>query len=290
MEYLWAMLHLTDPAPGIGEWLRRKLRFAMPMVFLDESSNFGQQDFVCVAGYIADDAQWASFAQEWRLLLGKHKLASLHTADFLAGQAEYRKMGLDQTARHSIIQEFIGAIRKHLPAGFAVGIDAAHFRGILADQRKRIKPEVFCFQRILRLVTEKLREWQIADDYDLFFDDVPHYAMKLYSFLCDLKHIDSEARDRIRTIAFGKDEKWPPLQAADLLCCATAREQRFGFGQKAWDEQRSLFRPILLDEDPAYGKPYFNEYWDQERLDKFADIIKSAATGAPSSASERQPS
>jgi hypothetical protein len=249
----------------------------MPMVFLDESSNFGRQEFVCVAGYMADDDQWASFADEWRLLLKKHHLNSMHTADFLAGQAEYRKLELDQTAKTSILQEFIGAIQKHLPAGFAVGIDAGHFRTLLEGEQKKIKPEVFCFQRVLRLVTERLREWQVTDDYDLFFDDAPHYAMKLYSFLCDLKRIDSEARNRIRAIAFGKDEKWPPLQAADLLCCATAREQRLGFGQKAWDTERSLFRPILFDADPAYGKPYYNEYWDKERLDKYADVIKGAA-------------
>jgi len=155
----------------------------MPMVFLDESSNFGKSDFVCVAGYIGADDQWESFAQEWRLLLEKHHLRSLHTADFLAGEGDYKELDLKRNAREAILQEFIGAVRKHLPAGFGVGIEAAHFRDITKNEKKRIKPEVFCFQRILRLVTEKLREWGFNEDYQLFFDDAEHYAMKLYSFL-----------------------------------------------------------------------------------------------------------
>jgi hypothetical protein len=247
------------------------------MVFLDESSNFGKQDFVCVAGYIGGDEDWASFAKEWRLLLDKHHIASLHTADFLAGEGEYKKLKLEIPEREAVIKEFIGAIRKHIPAGIGVGIDTAHFRAITSSERKRIKPEVFCFQRILKLVTLRLREWKIDEPYHLFFDDVEHYAMKLYSFLCDLKRIDPEARKQISVIAFGRDEIWPPLQAADLLCCATAREQRFGLGKGAWEAGRSLFHGLLLDADPAYGKPYFNEYWDAAELDKHADVIRSAA-------------
>jgi hypothetical protein len=246
----------------------------MPMVFLDESSNFGKSDFVCVAGYIGGDAHWESFAQDWRLLLDKHHLPSLHTAEFLVGEGAYKKLNLKREAREAILKEFIGAVRKHLPAGFGVGVEAVHFREITQHENKRIKPEVFCFQRILRLVTEKLREWNFNDDYQLFFDDVEHYAMKLYSFLCDLKRIDPDARSRISVIAFGKDEKWPPLQAADLLCCATAKVQRSGF---SWDIDGGLFRPLLLDADPAYGKPYYSEYWGRDELNKHADAIRNAA-------------
>jgi hypothetical protein len=140
----------------------------MPMVFLDESSNFGKSDFVCIAGYIAADAQWEAFAMEWRLLIEKHHLTSLHTAEFLAGAGDYKKLSLDRPAREAILQEFIGTIRKHLPAGFGVGVEAAHFREITKNETKRVKPEVFCFQRILRLVTEKLREWNIVEHWQLF--------------------------------------------------------------------------------------------------------------------------
>jgi len=250
----------------------------MVMVFLDESSNFGKQDFVCVAGYIGNDAEWENFAKEWRILLAKHRLASLHTADFLAGESEYKNLGKERPEREAILSEFIGTIRKHIPAGFGVGVDAAHFRAITNIEKKRIKPEVFCFQRLLRLLTEKLREWSISDEYDLFFDDVEHYAMRLYSFLCDLKRIDPDARNRIRAIAFGRDEKILPLQAADVLCYATAKVQRTG---GSWDVDNGIFRALLLDADPAYGKPYYSEHWDQETLNKHADAIKAMAINSP---------
>jgi hypothetical protein len=55
----------------------------MVMLYLDQSSNFGKADFVCVAGYLNSDAGWEAFAEEWRTLLKKHDLVSSHTSDFM---------------------------------------------------------------------------------------------------------------------------------------------------------------------------------------------------------------
>jgi hypothetical protein len=252
----------------------------MVMLFLDESSNFGRSDFVCVAGYIGSDAGWEDFAGEWRQLLKKHNLPYLHAADFMAGEGVYSGLHLDRPKRLAIIKEFFSPIRKHVHSGFGVGVEAKHFREIVGDVRKRARPETFCFQRVMKLVSTRLAEWD-TESYELFFDDVESYAMKVYKFICMLRRIDPTAHARISCIAFGRDEKWPPLQAADLLCCATSREHRFGVGAKAWSVDHSEFRGLLEGEDPAYGKPYFSEYWDKKMLDQHASSIRDMAVNSP---------
>jgi hypothetical protein len=247
----------------------------MVMLYLDESSSFGKQDFVCVAGYLSSDESWAAFAEEWRILLKKHGITSFHTSDFMAGEGPYKSLALTREARVTVLKEFMSPIRKHIHSGFGVGVDAKRFREITKDVKKHVRPEIFCFQRIMRLVSIRLGDWNV-DNFELFFDDNKDYSMKVYKFICMLEEIDPIARNRISSIAFGKDEKWPPLQAADILSCATAREHRFGFGSNAWSVDHSIFHPILYEDGPAYGKPYFSEYWDKEELDKQADKIRSA--------------
>jgi hypothetical protein len=76
--------------PAMG--LRRRRRLSLMMVFLDESSSFGKDDFVCVGGYLSHDDEWAAFSTEWRMLLNKHNRSNLHTSDFLAGKGEYASL------------------------------------------------------------------------------------------------------------------------------------------------------------------------------------------------------
>lgn len=38
-----------------------------------ESGHFSESDFVCLAGYVASDANWDGLCKEWKSLLGKHK-------------------------------------------------------------------------------------------------------------------------------------------------------------------------------------------------------------------------
>src|SRR5271166_1457398 len=137
------------------------------------------------------------------MLLNKHHLGMLHTADFLAGEGDYRQLGLSCEARKSIIREFFSPIKKHAHTGIVVGVDADSFRNITKDVKKHIRPEVFCFQRVIKLVSLIIKDWEARlgwsdpEPYQLFFDDAEDYAMKVYKFLCMLRRVDSVARDRI---------------------------------------------------------------------------------------------
>jgi len=75
----------------------------------------------------------------------------------------------------------------------------------------------------------------------------------------------------IAGIAFGNDEYFAPLQAVDLLAYATATE--YMLGADAWSEH-SEFRPLLLDENPAYGKLYDGEFWDEAALKAQEEMIR----------------
>jgi hypothetical protein len=161
-----------------------------------------------------------------------------------------------------------------------VGVDAECVRRLTKETRKHTRHEVFFFQRVIKIVSlitkiwEQLLGWTEPEPYQFFFDDAEACSMKVYKFLCMLKLADSDARNRIGCIAFGKRNIWPPLQGADLLCCATARESRYG--KNAWSED-GIFREILESSDPAYGKSYYSEMWDEEELMKNEKAIRGGA-------------
>jgi|ERR1017187_596881 hypothetical protein len=237
----------------------------MVMGYFDDSGMMNQT-LICMAGYLADDQNWTAMTNDWNVLLGKYGIPFLHLTDFLAAQGIYSELGWkkDEPRIREALDLFIFAIRKHTIAGVGVTLDANAYRSITKGVRKKEKPQVFCFERILWQVTKRLDMWKWSEPVCLIFDDSRDYAMQCYSNMWEIRTRHPELRKRIAGIAFGNDEYFAPLQAADLLSYATALQHRYGNG--IWSEG-SLFRNLLLDENPAYGKLYDGEHWDKESLD-----------------------
>ena len=261
----------------------------MVMGYFDDSGMMNQ-NIVCMAGYLADNENWGAMTSDWNVLLSKYKIPFLHLADFRAAQGIYSGLGWkkDDPRILEALDAFIFVIRKHTIAGVGVTLDAVAYRSMTKGAKKKEKPQVFCFTRVLRNVVKRLDAWNWADPVCLIFDDSKDYAMQCYSNMWEVKDRHPELKNRIAGIAFGNDEYFAPLQAADLLSYATTLYQRYGDG--VWSEG-SVFRNLLLDENPAYGKLYDGENWDQERLEKQKDSIVSVGDrpDMPSSGRKRRP-
>jgi hypothetical protein len=253
----------------------------MVHAFFDESSHLTHQsEFICITGYISDDMGWESLANEWRILLKKHKLPFMHTSDFLAGEADYRNLKWPVEKRYEVLEEFIGVIRKHTLVGIGVGIDSASYRELTRDVQKPKKAHVFCFERIMRKVKDRLEKWEDNDPVAMVFDDVESYAMQCYSAFCKIKRAHPALKSTFTAISFADDKFVLPLQAADVLSCAINKERTFG--SKAWSENYSRFRSLLKDGDPAYGKVYDSEYWDKDEMLKQKENFLKACSWASS--------
>ena len=267
-------------APHFGRPRRRNLK--MIIGYFDETKNY-RQDFVAASGYLADDSNWDSLTTDWARLLKKHQIPYMHTADFLSAEDVYKELGWKNKQKNdlipSVLIEFIEIIRRHTVFGVAIGVDAKKFRGITDGCRKRPKPEVFCFERVLGGCVRIANEIEEKAPLCLLFDDSKDYSMKAYANFCEVQQRHPEIKDRIGLIGFGNDKIIPALQAADVFAYATQRLQDSG-GQDAWLEH-PVFSKLILPTRPGYGTVYLSERWDAELLESQRENIVSICNGKP---------
>jgi len=249
----------------------------MVMGYFDESSSFNNLDYMCMVGYLADENNWNALTLQWSELLKKYELPFMHLADFMAGEGIYEELGWKgepkKSKRKEVIDSFIAAIQQHTISGIGAGINAKAFRQIFKEEKKKPAPHVFLFERVLKLVRDRLEKWEWKEPVVMVFDDNEQYAMRCYSAFCDVRRFNPNLKKIMAAIGFGNDEVFAPLQAADFLACATSREMRYG--RRAWSKKYSRFRPLLLSEDPAFGKLYDSEDWKAKVIRERKDEILS---------------
>jgi hypothetical protein len=251
----------------------KRRRPTMIMGYFDEGEI---KDFICMAGYLADEPNWMALTAEWNVLLKKYSIPYLHLADFMGSWKIYETLGWKQLPDReeriaAALRDFIFAVRRFTISGIGIGLDVPPYLEITKGAKKREKPAVFLFERVFRAAVERKKQWGLeSEPICMIFDDNKDYAMKLYASLWELRTRHPELRRHIAGIAFGNDEHFAPLQAVDLLAYATATEYRLG--PDAWGEN-SDFRALLQSEDPAFGKLYDGEFWNREELEKQKDII-----------------
>jgi hypothetical protein len=238
----------------------------MVMGYFDESGGGTDNDFLCMSGYLANNSNFDALTDGWNEMLRKHRLHSLHLADFVAMEGPYSDLHWDGSKINEVLVDFISVVRRHTIAGIGVGVDAKTFRSLAKANRKRISPQVFCFERILHLTMKRLEVWRWDQPVCMIFDDSEAYSMACYHSYCEVRRLHPEAKNRLAGIAFGNDEAFAPLQAADLLAYAVTVEQRRG--EAAWSGPDRIFRDLLLDIDPAFGKMYDSERWTKEALEE----------------------
>jgi hypothetical protein len=244
----------------------------MVMGYFDDSGTING-DLVCMAGYLADDSSWEGFCKQWDRLLRKYGIPFLHLADFRAAEGPYRELGWEkgQPEIKAALADFITAIQRFTICGIGVTVDVPTFREITKDVKKKEKPLVFCFHRLLKMAATRLDGWYGEEPVCLIFDDSKDYGMKCYSSLWEIKTRYPELKKSIAGIAFGSDECFAPLQAADLLSYATVLAHRVGDG--VWSDESSDFRGLLMTSDPAIGKLYDGERWNKLALEHEKDLI-----------------
>ena len=251
---------------------RCRLRL-MTHVFLDDSGKFSDSDFVCLAGYIADDDGWNSLCADWGTLLSKHKIPFIHMKDMVALRGPYENLGWTHEQRDAVLSEFIDTIRKHVIAGFGVGVAAKYLRSMEKEARRVIgDPYLLCFQRILRRVIGKLREIGYTGPITAVFDDCEEYSVRCYRMWSALRTHAPELALLMPSITFADDVMFYPLQAADILAWETNKHLRQMAGQH---KIRKQMERLMQSTEPGYGLEYISEFYDAEALDRLYSDIKS---------------
>ncbi len=238
--------------------------------FFDESSGKGSKGFVCMTGFISDEARWNAFTSDWVALLDRHGLrdVGLHTKDFMAAKiAPYDRFeSIGWHGRAELLRQFISIVRRDVLFGISIGVDSEPFKRLCKPFRARIRgaddPYQFCFVRILKRLVLAAEQRGFNRHIALMVDDNEQQSMAYYQHYRRIGQNHPDLRRRICYIAFGDDRVNLPLQAADMLAWITSQEMR----KENPDWENSPFSEILLTPDPAVGIRYEQEYWNEEEI------------------------
>lgn len=244
-------------------------------LFLDDSDTFGENGFICLAGFIASDESWSRFDNRWVDKLVEHNLDVIHTSDFLSGGGSYRNQELAYGQRLGILSEFMDIIRDEIDCGIFCAINAGEYRSILKDAKKKLKPEEFLFRRVLKLSFDYMAEGKYSEAIGVWLDDSERTSSRFLSIWSRTKRHWKADKSMLGSIAFGDDKALPALQAADVF--ANAMVRGYAAGMDPWHGKSPFNRMFIHPETRAVSRKIKGETWDAEHLIWLKDGILDMA-------------
>ena len=190
--------------------------------YLDESGKFHDgAGFINLCALLSDDAGWDTFNKRWNFLLRKHGFTLIHMTEFYS---ECRAREWSLAHADAVLTEFIDTIRDNILACFSIGIDAPYFRQKFQTIGKsNIDPALFAVERIVNKISDYFKQWGIPARLSLMFDEDEQYSLSCYRIISRLRKKHREIKEFVRSICFGDDDTYSPLQAVDILANLTSR-------------------------------------------------------------------
>ncbi|MGD1018237.1 MAG: DUF3800 domain-containing protein [Verrucomicrobiia bacterium] len=235
--------------------------------FFDESGHYADTDFICLAGYVAEDDGWLAFCKDWRERLRVNDIPYIHMKELMRPDGVYRGKGWSEAHRDDVLSEFITKIQAHTLAGFGIGFDAKYFRSLSTEDQEVLArdPHFFCFQRLMKRIVGQLLNWKYEASVSVWFDDHQKYSIECYKLWSALRVKHADMKSAIRSISFADDEYFYPLQGADILAWLSNRWLRDG---RDLNKVSRHFREILNSSEKGYGFKFIDELWDKEAIDR----------------------
>ena len=217
------------PASEIGAvwWLYRspayRERFVLVLeAYADDSGNDRNSQVFVLAGFVAKaDPGWLRFEKEWRFALQKPpavKYFKMRECHALRGQFD----GWDPTERDQRLAELVGIIKRTATASIFALVPRADFFAAMPklDVRFTKSPYAVVYYALIWATLQSMKSSEITEPVDFIFDEqlrLSDDVQALYGyFKRRLMYGDLAPLLGARPI-HGSDEKFLPLQAADLL-------------------------------------------------------------------------
>jgi hypothetical protein len=271
-QILFRMLGLNTERVRCATPQKLRLMTIQPFAFFDDSGKWHDRDFVCLCGYLSDENNWNRLIAQWLPLLKKHELSSIHMANFYTTA---KGKGWDQARIDSVLSEFAAVIRENVMVGFAVGMDAAHYRALPKEFKHGIStPDIACLQRMLKLIRNKLVSVNYNGKICVTIDEEEGSAIKMYQDILKLRKANPDLGQYIGAVSFADDTFIVPLQAADMLANLTYRylcTESVSPGPE--DDMPEPLKSLIISPHTGEGPEYIHELWSAENLDKALGVL-----------------
>jgi hypothetical protein len=194
--------------------------------YFDESGTHDQSDLVVVGGLVSTYQSWIQAEREWEGVLNHKHIAFFHFTDFMARRP---KFNWSDPERDNFMERLTTVIGDNIALGVAYGVFRDEYKHLPQSLRAEFKDiyhccTYFCF--------DTLRKWEkhfkgpsLPRPFEFLFDRKPSFeghAASIYNKV--IKDLDAEGF--FGNMSFGSKTQDKPLQMADLLVGAAARQFR----------------------------------------------------------------
>ena len=237
--------------------------------FFDDSGKESDQGnpYVCIAGYMAiGDGYWTLLSNAWGHQLFRHGLSWLHMKDLMQDQDEYAALNWDWPTKRSVLEDFIKIIKGSQIVGFGVAVDAVAWRQFPKELTKvEGTAQEFCFMRVMRMITERLKLVRPDDWVVLYYDCDEGFTPARFQRFIGLRKRNPEVKEYFRGFSIADPKSFLPLQAADLLARKTRKDlmRKLG-GHESRPEYKFFFEPTT----PFDTLDYVSELWTGPELEE----------------------
>src|SRR5687768_9196303 len=114
----------------------------MIRAYIDESGHSSDTAFVTCAGLMAPEGRWLSFESEWKAILDRYKISTVHMRDFAHSRREF--VGWTEDSRRGLLSELITTITLCDATVFGAVMPMLVWNGMTAGQRKGALDPYFC--------------------------------------------------------------------------------------------------------------------------------------------------
>ncbi|HEY1709618.1 MAG TPA: DUF3800 domain-containing protein [Rhizomicrobium sp.] len=198
----------------------------------DESGTHAGSPFLCVAGYVIDQAQMAAFDDDWNATLAwselPHRLEYFRMSECAPDPGNGPFRGLSKGQRIQVASRMIGTIKRHTYAGIAVSINEQEFHEAMPPHPLIGTPYTFCAHVLLAGISNLIDARPEIERAAYIFEAGHASAPEANAIMTLLfKSPDAAQRHRYNGHAFVPKVGNPIVQAADLLAwqCYTAKKR-----------------------------------------------------------------
>ena len=235
-------------------------------VYLDESGTHAGSEAVAVAGFVSNASKWEAFSEQWSAALKEWGISAFHMTDFESRHGEFANWKNEE--RKERLNRLLNLIIEHTFSSIGYVIRKKSFDEILSDSAKKLCADAYGMAAIGCWYTLAVRAKRPT--IDGWFDYIMEAGCKGGSALHEIWRIqvsDEQWLDntRMRSLDFRPKQKFPPLQAADILAYELFKQAQRQFG----NEQRPPRYPLKRLNTP--GRQW--HYAEDDELTKMNEYL-----------------
>jgi len=183
--------------------------------FLDESGHSSATEFLALAAFVANEADWRAFDRLWHEALHETQAPYLHMREFAHRVGAFA--GWTEERRRALLGPCVKALNSIPAIAVGAAMSVADFEALDSEARSALRDPFFCcFQEVVRGVAVTA-VFEAADvQVGMVFsqqDEFGPSARHLWSVMAETINVGH----RMRSLEFANMREVPALQAADLL-------------------------------------------------------------------------